>query len=174
VCDADTLGTYAGVVGRLEAVYVSLEEQSFSQEAMLASIPRMEELAGQAQDLPAPCERALGLRQLLVDHIRAEIKDLQGFTTGTIKGAPPFEIWMDTNIERTLKAFWEDVEKGAEPAQATAAPAFVCDCSGNFYDCAYFHSRDEAQGCFDYCLSRSGDVHELDEDGNGIVCESLP
>ena len=58
-------------------------------------------------------------------------------------------------------------------AMPTVKPA-ACDCSGDFYDCAYFRSQGEAQGCFDYCLPRTGDVHKLDEDGDGVVCPSLP
>lgn len=175
VCDADMLGVYAGVVGRLQAVYKALEEQGFSQDVMLAAIPQMEELAEQAQGLPVPCERALELRQMLVDHISAEIKDLTDFTTGAARGDPQFEIGAAPNIEQALKTFWEDVEGGAEQVQATDAPtSFICDCSGDFYDCAYFLSQAEAQGCFDYCLPKTGDVHKLDEDGDGVVCESLP
>ena len=173
-CDADMLGTYAGVVGRLQAVYKLLKEQGFGQEAMLAAIPHMEGLEEQAQGLPVPCEGALGLRQALVDHIGADIQNLVDFTTGAATGDPQLEIRVDPGIEQALKTLWEDIEGGAEAGQATTVPALACDCSGDFYDCAYFRSQGEAQGCFDYCLPRTGDVHALDEDGDGVVCASLP
>lgn len=50
-----------------------------------------------------------------------------------------------------------------------------CDCDRNLYDCRDFHSRDEAQTCFEYCLDKTGDdVHNLDGGGDGQVCEALP
>jgi len=48
----------------------------------------------------------------------------------------------------------------------------VCDCSGDNYNCADFTNQKEAQDCFDSCSSY-GDVHKLDRDGDGVVCESL-
>lgn len=48
----------------------------------------------------------------------------------------------------------------------------VCSCSGNLYNCKSFSSRSQAQTCFNYCISvGSGDVHRLDGDNNGLVCE---
>ena len=50
-----------------------------------------------------------------------------------------------------------------------------CDCLGNDLDCEDFATAAEAQSCYEYCLSKGyGDVHGLDGDGDGIVCESLP
>lgn len=50
-----------------------------------------------------------------------------------------------------------------------------CDCDRNVYNCSDFVSLREAQTCFDYCLSKTGqDVHNLDGGGDGRVCESLP
>ena len=50
-----------------------------------------------------------------------------------------------------------------------------CDCSGNRYDCSSFGTQSEAQSCFDFCLGQVGlDVHNLDVDGDGQVCEDLP
>lgn len=55
------------------------------------------------------------------------------------------------------------------PAQA------ICSCSGDLYNCNSFKTRSQAQSCFDYCKSQGrGDVHRLDRDGDGRVCESLP
>lgn len=66
-----------------------------------------------------------------------------------------------------------------EVIQPTSAPidvpAAVCDCSGNLYDCSDFSSKEEAQACYDYCVSITGeDVHRLDGGGDGDACESLP
>lgn len=51
----------------------------------------------------------------------------------------------------------------------------VCYCSSNIYNCNNFPNQGEAQSCFDYCRSVGrGDVHGLDNDGNGLACEELP
>jgi hypothetical protein len=40
-------------------------------------------------------------------------------------------------------------------------------------NCRDFDTQSEAQACFDYCMATVGrDIHRLDGDGNGIVCES--
>jgi hypothetical protein len=49
----------------------------------------------------------------------------------------------------------------------------ICDCSGNIYNCANFATTSEAQTCYDYCISQGkGDIHCLDADHDGLVCES--
>lgn len=54
-------------------------------------------------------------------------------------------------------------------------PGAVCDCSGNNYNCGDFGSHNQAQSCYNYCLSVRGyDVHDLDRDNDGSACESLP
>lgn len=50
-----------------------------------------------------------------------------------------------------------------------------CDCSGNKYNCGDFQTHNEAQNLYDCCIVKVGyDVHKLDRDNDGIVCESLP
>ncbi len=50
-----------------------------------------------------------------------------------------------------------------------------CDCLGPDLDCEDFATQADAQACFDYCKSKDfGDIHGLDEDRDGIACESLP
>jgi hypothetical protein len=175
-CDADTVAVYVDVVEQLSDVYASLEQQEFSEDAMLASILQMERLLEQANGLPTPCDRAFWLRQTLVNEIGAEIEDLEGFATGTIKGDPQSEIAMREGIEMALDALRQEVGGQTEQqAQATNTPApSAWDCSGDFYDCSYFRSQNEAQQCYDYCSPRAGDIHKLDEDGDGVACESLP
>jgi competence protein ComEC len=54
-----------------------------------------------------------------------------------------------------------------------SAGTVVCDCSYNRYNCADFPTRVSAQACYDYCEAQGkGDVHKLDGDNNGKVCES--
>ena len=50
-----------------------------------------------------------------------------------------------------------------------------CDCSGNRYNCSDFKTQRQAQECYDHCRRVKGrDVHKLDRDKDGRVCESLP
>ena len=50
-----------------------------------------------------------------------------------------------------------------------------CACTGVDLDCEDFASQVEAQTCFEYCRSMEyGDIHGLDEDGDGKACESPP
>ena len=47
------------------------------------------------------------------------------------------------------------------------------DCSADVYNCADFTTQAEAQAVFDYCNPTARDIHRLDNDGDGVVCESL-
>ena len=58
---------------------------------------------------------------------------------------------------------------------ATTQPGGPCACTGNLYNCGDFSTQAGAQACFDWCVSQgAGDVHQLDSDGDGVACESLP
>ena len=55
----------------------------------------------------------------------------------------------------------------------TLAPV-ICDCSDDLYNCPDFATQAAAQACYNYCVSQGhGDVHRLDRDKDGIVCEWL-
>lgn len=45
------------------------------------------------------------------------------------------------------------------------------DCSSDVYNCGDFTTQAEAQAVYDYC--GSADIHRLDNDGDGEVCEGL-
>jgi hypothetical protein len=46
------------------------------------------------------------------------------------------------------------------------------DCDYDDFDCDDFSTREEAQACLDHCWTQAGcDIHYLDGDGDGIVCE---
>ncbi|MCR4327004.1 MAG: excalibur calcium-binding domain-containing protein [Nanoarchaeota archaeon] len=47
---------------------------------------------------------------------------------------------------------------------------FVCDV--DFYNCNNFTTRTKAQAVYNACLP--GDIHGLDNNGDGEACESLP
>jgi len=58
-------------------------------------------------------------------------------------------------------------------AQPTAAP--VCVCTHDAYNCTSFTRQSLAQACYNYCREQGrGDIHRLDRDNDGRVCESLP
>lgn len=47
-------------------------------------------------------------------------------------------------------------------------------CSQNIYNCSSFNTQAEAQAAYNYCMAQTGtDIHKLDQDGDGAVCESL-
>lgn len=176
-CDADTLTAYEAVVTRLQSVYAALESQDYTQEALLAAIPQMSRVGSDAEALPAPCDRAYWLRLTIVERVNAELADLQKFADNPNQGDPRAAIVPSPLIEDALDALRQEVEAATTPGAPTDTPTpapFLCDCSGDLYDCDYFRTQAEAQSCYDYCLPRAGDIHALDPDGNGQACESLP
>lgn len=54
------------------------------------------------------------------------------------------------------------------------APSGNYECSRNIYNCTSFKTQTEAQTAFDSCGGSQNDVHKLDSDKDGSVCESLP
>lgn len=48
------------------------------------------------------------------------------------------------------------------------------NCSSNTYNCTDFKTHAEAQKVFEYCGGVNNDVHRLDQDKDGVACESLP
>lgn len=48
----------------------------------------------------------------------------------------------------------------------------VCSCNKNLYNCGDFENSGAAQACYKFCSQKgAGDVHRLDQDGDGLVCE---
>jgi len=175
-CDADTLEAYEAIVAQLRGVYASLESQGYTQDALLAAIPQMERLLAQSKDLPIPCDRAYWLRVTLSERIRAEIPDLEKFTQSG-QGDPSAAIGMSSSIDPALAALRTEAQTALTPAAPTSTSTpvpFLCDCSGDLYNCDYFRSQAEAQSCYNYCLPRAGDIHQLDPIGAGVACPSLP
>jgi len=61
------------------------------------------------------------------------------------------------------------------PPPATTTTTAVCNCTSNTYNCPDFKTQKQAQACYDYCVSLGkGDIHKLDRDKDGVVCETLP
>lgn len=50
-----------------------------------------------------------------------------------------------------------------------------CYCESNKYNCTDFKTHNEAQKIFECCIAKVGnDIHKLDGNNDGQVCESLP
>lgn len=72
---------------------------------------------------------------------------------------------------------WAPQPTSEAPSRSGGAPVGepACQCTGNLYNCKDFTRQSEAQACFNYCISQGlGDIHRLDGDSDGRVCESLP
>ncbi|MEX0933993.1 MAG: thermonuclease family protein [Candidatus Paceibacterota bacterium] len=70
-------------------------------------------------------------------------------------------------------------EEGEEKAENTTTSDFQGtpsknQCSSNVYNCGDFGTHDEAQATYEYCGGVDNDVHKLDQDKDGVACESLP
>jgi len=66
----------------------------------------------------------------------------------------------------------EDTEQ--EIQAPTPKPSAQCECSSDTYNCSSFKTHDEAQALYDCCGGASNDIHRLDNDHDGVACESLP
>ncbi len=76
--------------------------------------------------------------------------------------------------EEPVPTLEPDVQAELPPdlPQPTAGP---CDCYAEDLDCSDFGSQGAAQACYDYCYElEDRDVHRLDDNLDGVVCESLP
>ncbi len=63
----------------------------------------------------------------------------------------------------------------AAPAQSAGAATThgAYECAKNVYNCSSFKTQAAAQTAFDSCGGSMNDVHKLDSDGDGQVCEGL-
>lgn len=65
-------------------------------------------------------------------------------------------------------------EPKPEPEKQTAPASGEHTCSTNTYNCSHFKTQAEAQAVFEQCGGVDNDVHRLDGNKDGSVCESLP
>lgn len=60
------------------------------------------------------------------------------------------------------------------PTATTVQPG-PCPCDADTLNCADFSDRASAQACYDHCVAQgAGDIHRLDQNDDGLACESLP
>jgi len=85
------------------------------------------------------------------------------------------------SAERTKSGLWnpdacsETKAQTAAPAHSAdaATPTGIFECRKNTYNCSSFKTQTEAQAAFDSCGGSANDIHKLDSDGDGNVCEGL-
>ena len=61
-----------------------------------------------------------------------------------------------------------------KPVVTVIQSAGTWECGKNTYNCTDFKTQAEAQSAFEACGGTANDVHKLDRDGDGQVCETLP
>lgn len=96
-------------------------------------------------------------------------EDVNGWAriTAPVEGYIPSQFWSYSAPPATATP--RVVTPGASPQPP------VCSCTSNLYNCSDFKYQQDAQSCHDYCKSLGrGDIHQLDSDKDGVVCESLP
>jgi hypothetical protein len=90
-------------------------------------------------------------------------------TTGTATNTPT------QTSTATATGTATDTPTATATATATTPPQGPCPCNADVRNCSDFATHTQAQACFDFCVSQgAGDIHKLDQDGDGDACESLP
>lgn len=92
---------------------------------------------------------------------QAQFKEAERLAREEKKG-----LWADGACEATTEA-------GRGPSVSAPVDGNY-ECSRNAYNCSSFSSQTQAQSAFDSCGGSGNDIHKLDADGDGKVCESLP
>jgi endonuclease G len=105
-------------------------------------------------------------------------------TVASIEEATGYDFFTNLapNIQHALKsqAGMSSSEPVIETPLSTPTPKpsnseAVCECGSNHYDCSDFETHKSAQACYEHCISLGrGDIHQLDGNNDGSVCESLP
>lgn len=86
----------------------------------------------------------------------------------------------EQNAREEKKGLWADgacadsVSPQKAPTPAAVPNGTQYDCSRNVYNCSSFKTQAEALHVFELCGGVGNDIHKLDSDGDGEVCESLP
>jgi hypothetical protein len=108
---------------------------------------------------------------------------LNSSLSGTIPPATATRTPIQITIPTSTPAFTPTptetlVATATQTATATATATTVagpCPCDADTLNCGDFSTQAEAQACFDHCMAITGrDVHRLDQNNDGVACESLP
>lgn len=89
-------------------------------------------------------------------------------STLTVTSLPPPTLASTWTPEPTFTPFILPTVQIITPPVSTG-----CSCNADTYNCSDFPSQSSAQACFNTCVAEGkGDIHRLDENNNGIACES--
>lgn len=67
-----------------------------------------------------------------------------------------------------------DSDQGSASDTIPAGSGVEYNCDTDTYNCGDFATQTEAQKAYDSCNELGfGDIHQLDSDGDGVVCEGL-
>jgi len=88
----------------------------------------------------------------------------------------------ESTAQRAQKGLWASDACGgitstsghAQAPHAIISPLPGYTCSSNAYNCADFTTHAEAQMVYEACGGVDNDIHWLDQDKDGLACESLP
>lgn len=84
------------------------------------------------------------------------------------------------SAETNKKGFWANGAcDGSEQVKTTTPPptqppSSQYSCATNVYNCSDFLTHEQAQSAYETCGGAGNDVHKLDNDKDGLACESLP
>lgn len=175
-CDEDILELYTAAVEEIESINLALERAEFETSVVSATIPDLEQFLTTVNEFPTPCDNARWLRQMMSYELGVEIDKLEDAAAGRLRSREiPIDYELIDRLEVALEALSQVVEQSElSPGATPTLRPIRWDCSGDVYDCTYFFSQAEAQQCYEYCLPNAGDIHRLDEDGDGVACPSLP
>lgn len=81
-------------------------------------------------------------------------------------------LWADGACTASLKLRSTSAQNPGSTSTVVTSGSY--DCSHNVYNCSSFKAQAEAQAAFNACGRDTNDVHKLDSDKDGRVCESLP
>lgn len=82
-------------------------------------------------------------------------------------------LWADGVCGLSNIVSYEATPHSSDTASSTNG-AGVYTCDKNTYNCTSFTTQAEAQRVFDVCGGGANDIHKLDSDKDGVVCEGLP
>ncbi len=199
ILDGDTLEiSLAGQTGRLRYLGVdapSLEDrtQPAYTTAVAAAARSRELVLGQwvtiifASPLPAPGqpESAVPARGLVfAPDLRGTLVNQALLEAGLAHLDPAllgpgclaqFQQAEETARQAALGVWQPTPYPSATPENVKPYSPGGCGCSGPDLSCENFGTRFAAQSCYNQCQRQGlGDIFGLDEDGDGIACESLP
>jgi len=81
----------------------------------------------------------------------------------------------DPAVKTTKEGAVYAVDGPYDTLTSPAPTSSDCTCTSDLYSCTSFDTQSRAQACYDHCQSLGvGDIHRLETNQDGTVCEELP